>query len=62
MNDSFHPRRVLHLLVEGVAEARLAELKPDATTEVFRLDESTAREALEKIFAADTVAVWTKVD
>ena len=62
MNDSFHPRRVLHLVIEGLAENRLAELKPDATTEVVRLDESNAREVLEKIFAADTVAVWTKVE
>ncbi len=59
MND--HPRRVLHLIVEGLPEHRRAELKPDATTEVFPLTESTAREALEKIFAADTVAVWSKL-
>jgi hypothetical protein len=29
--------------------------------ELFHLTEANAREALEKIFAADTVAVWGKI-
>ena len=59
------PHRVLHLIVEGFPPERAAELsasaKAEDTTEVFELTESSAKEALEKIFAADTVAVWGKV-
>lgn len=60
------PHRVLHLVVEGFPWERLRELDsaaPDAgtITEIFQLSDSNAREALEKIFAADTVAVWTAV-
>ncbi len=56
-----NPRRVLHLVVEGFpAERRgeLAEPSPGTVVEVYPLTESNAREALEKIFAADAVAVW----
>ncbi len=55
------PRRVLHLTLEGLPADQLAGLsttEPGTTTEVFPLTEATAAEALEKIFAADTVAVW----
>jgi hypothetical protein len=62
MSDPTHPSRALHLVVEGFPESKLAELKADDTTEIVHLTEAKAREALEKIFAADTVAVWTKVD
>ena len=60
------PRRVLHLIVEGFPPARLAELAgptdgTDDVTEIFQLTEASAREALEKIFAADTVAVWSSL-
>jgi len=60
------PRRVLHLVIEGFPSDRLAELStptPGATDviEVFPLTEANAGEALEKIFAADAVAVWGKI-
>jgi hypothetical protein len=63
MSESSAPRRILHLVVEGFPAARLEEIAkgaPGATdlTEIFPLTEANAREALEKIFAADTVAVW----
>jgi len=61
------PRRVLHLVVEGFPTDRLGEItesSPGSTevTEIFPLTETNAREALEKIFAADTVAVWTRTE
>jgi hypothetical protein len=57
------PRRILHLIVEGFPADRLDEIAgsfPETTgvTEIFQLTEANAREALGKIFAADTVAVW----
>jgi hypothetical protein len=54
---SSHPRRVLHLVVEGFPAEKLKEIEG----EVLHLTETNAREALEKIFAADTVAVWGKL-
>jgi hypothetical protein len=61
------PRRILHLVIEGFPAERLAELSGPAAgtnevTEIFPLTEASAREALGKIFAADTVAVWGAVD
>ena len=60
------PRRVLHLVVDGFPAARLDVLTSSSSsadvTEIFHLTEANAREALEKIFAADTVAVWAKVE
>ena len=61
------PRRVLHLVIEDFPAARLAEIveslpETAGVTEIFPLTEATAREALEKIFAADTVAVWGKAE
>jgi hypothetical protein len=60
---SSSPHRVLHLVVQGFSPERLEDLarSPSPTedvTEIFQLTETNAREALEKIFAADTVAVW----
>jgi len=60
------PRRVLHLVVEGFPQERIEELaKPSPesndVTEIFPLTAANAKEALEKIFAADTVAVWGKL-
>jgi hypothetical protein len=60
------PHRVLHLVIADFPAARLAEIvesSPGTTgvTEIFPLTEANAREALEKIFAADTVAVWGKL-
>jgi len=53
-------RKILYLVVEGLP----AEQRPDAgaEAEVFTLTEANAREALEKIFAADAVSVWGRVD
>jgi hypothetical protein len=68
MSETFpKPRRVLHLVIEGFSAARLAEIvesSPGTTdvTEIFRLTEANAGEALGKIFAADTVAAWTKTE
>jgi len=65
MSETSSPRRVLHLIVEGFPPARLEELgnSTDGSdiTEIFQLTEASAREALDKIFAADTVVVWGKV-
>jgi hypothetical protein len=60
------PCRILHLVVEGFPAARLEEIAvsspgPSDVTEIFQLTEATAREALGKIFTADTVAVWGKI-
>jgi len=57
------PRRILHLIIDGFPADRLEEItrsSPGTTgvTEILQLTESNAPEALEKIFAADTVAVW----
>jgi len=59
-------RRVLHLVVEDFPPERLEKLAASAgrssdITEIFQLTEANAREALGKIFEADTVAVWGKV-
>jgi len=67
MSETSAPRRVLHLVIEGFPAARLEEIAgsspgtTDVTREIFPLTEANAREALEKIFAADTVAVWGAV-
>lgn len=63
MNQTSSRRRVLHLVVEGAPSGRVRDLQsqpnePGVTSEVVQLTEANAREALEKIFAADTVAVW----
>jgi hypothetical protein len=60
-------RRVLHLVINHFSAARLAEIAEASpgtagVTEIFPLTEANAREALEKIFAADTVAVWGKLE
>ena len=65
MSEMTSPHRVLHLVVEGFPPEKMTELtslsKPGDVTEIFELTEANAREALEKIFAADTVAVWGKI-
>jgi hypothetical protein len=60
------PRRILNLVIEGLSSERRQELdriaaEPGTVSEIFLLNEENARAALEKIFAADTVAVWGKV-
>jgi hypothetical protein len=65
MSETPTTRRILHLVIEGFPADRLAELSAPSpekrdTTEIFHLTEANAAEALEKIFAADAVAVWGK--
>ena len=60
------PRRILHLVVEGFPAEKLAEIVEASPRSSRRngnvpLTEANAREALEMIFAADTVAVWGKL-
>jgi hypothetical protein len=56
-------RRILYLLVDGLPEAQRPVVPAgEEDAEVFTLNESTAREALDKIFAADAVSVWGRVD
>jgi hypothetical protein len=57
------PRRRLHLVIEGLAAERRRELEqiaatPGAQADIFSLTTENAGEALEKIFAAEGVAVW----
>jgi hypothetical protein len=66
MSETPAPRRVLHLVVEGFPADKLAKFSVTTpgtsdVVEVFPLTEASASTALEKIFAADTVAVWGKV-
>jgi hypothetical protein len=57
------PRHILYLLVEGLPDAQRPVVPDDEEgTEIFPLNESTVREALQKIFAADAVSVWGRVD
>jgi hypothetical protein len=51
----------LDLIIEGFPKERADELAKQPDSETFQLTEATAKEALEKIFAADSVAVWTDV-
>jgi hypothetical protein len=56
------PRRSLYLVVEGLPEAQRPVVPPgEEGVEIFELSESSARAALEKIFAADAVSVWGEV-
>jgi len=51
----------LDLIIEGFPKERADELAKQPDSEVLQLTEANAKEALEKIFAADSVAVWTDV-
>jgi hypothetical protein len=51
----------LDLILEGFPKERADELARQPGAEMFHLTEANAKEALEKIFAADSVAVWGKV-
>ena len=57
------PRKALHLVLDGFPVERLDGVTKSAhaneTAEIFHLTEASAKEALEKIFAADSVKVWT---
>jgi hypothetical protein len=62
-----HPRRVLHLVIDGFPTDKFAEIvesSPESigATEIFHLTEANAHEALGQIFAADTIAVWTRTE
>jgi hypothetical protein len=53
----------MHLAMGDFLVAKLEELKKTSdaagdVTEIFVLTEANAREAVEKIFSADGVAVW----
>ncbi len=52
----------LHLIIEGFPQDRADELAKQPDAETLPLTDATAKQALEKIFAAETVAVWSKVD
>ncbi len=63
MSETSASRHILHLVIDGFSPEREAELRAAAAAtpgalEVFRMTEANAGEALEKIFAADGVAVW----
>jgi hypothetical protein len=60
MNETTSPRRVLHLVLEGFPAEKIEPLR-DESSEVFVLTEAKAREALEKIFATETIAVWSEL-
>jgi hypothetical protein len=66
MSESPAPRRILHVVLEGFPAERLKELSEAPSgrsdvTEIFHLTQANAQEALGKIFAADTIAVWGKI-
>ena len=52
----------LDLIIEGFPKERADEVAQQPDSESLLLTETNAKEALEKIFAADSVAVWTKLD
>jgi len=51
----------LDLIIEGFPKERADELAKQPGSETLQLTEANAKEALEKIFAADSVAVWSNV-
>ena len=60
MSETLPTPRALHLVLEGFPPERVAELT-SLDAEIFHLTPENASAALEKIFAADTVAVWGRV-
>lgn len=63
MSSTSPSHRILHLAVGNFSASKLEELKKSSeaagdTTEIFVLIEANAREAVEKIFSVDGVAVW----
>ena len=65
MSETTSTRRVLHLLVGNLSPSLIQEMAalsvPEAQVDIFQLTEANAREALENIFAADTVMVWGNI-
>jgi hypothetical protein len=58
------PTKILHLVIEGLPGETRREIEEMAArsgtnSEILPLDETTAPAALEKIFAADSVKVWS---
>ena len=49
----------LDLIIEGFPKERADELAQQPGSETLLLTEASAKEALEKIFASDSVAVWS---
>ena len=67
MSEASNPRRILHLVVDDFPASKLSEIVESVPAnigemDIFPLTQANAREALEKIFAADTVAVWSKLE
>jgi hypothetical protein len=54
-------RHILYLVVDGLPEAQRPPVASDENAEIFVLTEANAAEALEKIFAADSVSVWGEI-
>jgi len=60
------PRRILHLVIDGFPAEKVAQLVESAPasaspTEILTLTKTNAREALDLIFASDTIAVWSSI-
>ena len=62
MSESSPTRRVLHLVVGDYPVEKVKEVTKADDANILPLTEANAREALEKIFAAEGVAVWSKLD
>jgi len=63
MSSSSPSHRIIHLAVGGFPTDKLKQIVAlsdlsGEQAEIFVLTETHAREALEKIFSADGVAVW----
>jgi hypothetical protein len=59
---SENKRRVLHLVVAGQPVEKVKSVTGADDADIVPLTEANAREVLERIFAADSVAVWGKTD
>ncbi len=58
------PRRTLHLVIEGLPGETIRDVgrlasRGDGLSEICALTPAHAAEVLEKIFAADSVKVWS---
>ncbi|HEY0255820.1 MAG TPA: hypothetical protein VGC39_00140 [Candidatus Methylacidiphilales bacterium] len=67
MSASSSPRRILHLAVGGFPVSKLEEIRKSSgmardATEILVLTEANAREAVEKIFSAEGIAVWGSLE
>ena len=55
-------RRILHLVVEGLPEAERPLVAEGCDVETVMLTEANAAEVLGKIFTADAVSVWGRIE